>query len=144
MSASKTSALWAPGTRKPFTTAIKTWPWSRRLFEPARPVYVRSEPNTRGHVLVVMLAYLIVRELKKAWANFDLTVEECSDQLKTLCAVEMKTAQGGACLRLPAPNEETTGLLQALNVRLPEVLPQVDIKVDTRKKLMGRRINYRK
>jgi transposase len=30
-----------------------------------RPVYVRTEANTRGHVLVVMLAYLIVRELKR-------------------------------------------------------------------------------
>jgi hypothetical protein len=33
-----------------------------------RPVYVRTEPSTRGHVLVVMLAYLIVRALRRAWA----------------------------------------------------------------------------
>jgi transposase len=40
------------------------------------PVFVRTEANTRGHVLVVMLAYLIVRALKKAWKDFDLTEEE--------------------------------------------------------------------
>ena len=31
-----------------------------------RPVYVRTEESTRGHVLVVMLAYLIVRYLRRA------------------------------------------------------------------------------
>jgi len=38
-----------------------------------RPIFVRSEPSTRGHVLVVMLAYFIRRELSRAWASFDLT-----------------------------------------------------------------------
>jgi transposase len=36
-----------------------------------RPVFVRTEASTRGHVLVVMLAYLIVRALKRAWKDFD-------------------------------------------------------------------------
>ena len=40
-----------------------------------RPVYVRTEEHTRGHVLAVMLAYLIQRELRRAWRAFDLTVE---------------------------------------------------------------------
>jgi hypothetical protein len=39
-------------------------------------VFVRTEESTRGHVLVVMLAYLIVRYLRRAWAALDLTVEE--------------------------------------------------------------------
>ena len=41
-----------------------------------RPIYVRTESNTRGHVLVVMLAYLLVRELREAWAALDLTAAE--------------------------------------------------------------------
>lgn len=32
-----------------------------------RPVFVRTKANTRGHVLVVMLAYRIARALKQAW-----------------------------------------------------------------------------
>ena len=40
-----------------------------------RPVYVRKEESTRGHVFVVMLAYMIIRRLRKAWGGFDLTVE---------------------------------------------------------------------
>jgi len=32
-----------------------------------RPVYVRKESRTRGHVFVVMLAYQIIRELARCW-----------------------------------------------------------------------------
>jgi hypothetical protein len=35
-----------------------------------RPVFVRTEANTRGHVLVVMLAYRIIRALKQAWQGY--------------------------------------------------------------------------
>jgi len=40
-----------------------------------RPIHVRTAEHTRGHVLVVMLAYLIRRELSRAWAALDATVE---------------------------------------------------------------------
>jgi len=41
-----------------------------------RPWYVQTEDSTRGHALVVMLAYLITHYLQKAWSSFDLRVEE--------------------------------------------------------------------
>jgi len=46
-----------------------------------RPVYVRTEEHTRGHVLAVMLAYLIRRELSQAWQGLNVTVEEGLAQL---------------------------------------------------------------
>jgi hypothetical protein len=104
-----------------------------------RPVYVRTAVNTRGHVLVVMLAYLIVRELKRAWADLDLTVEEGLEHLKGLCAVEMKLKDGASCLRLPKPDRLSQQLLKALDLRLPTALPSLNIHVDTRKKLGNRR-----
>ncbi|MDY6852723.1 MAG: hypothetical protein SV487_11710 [Thermodesulfobacteriota bacterium] len=36
-----------------------------------RPVFVRRADHTRAHVLVVMPAYLIVRDLEKAWSNLN-------------------------------------------------------------------------
>ena len=39
-----------------------------------RPINVRLESRTRGHVFVVMLAYKIVQELAKRWQAIDLTV----------------------------------------------------------------------
>jgi len=106
-----------------------------------RPLFVRSEANTRGHVLVVMLAYLVVRALRKAWSAFDLTVEEGLDDLKKICAMEMKTSAGGCCLRLPTPDDQCRALLKAIDVTLPTVLPETKVTVDTRKKLQKERIS---
>src|SRR5208337_4812066 len=69
-----------------------------------RPIYVRTPEHTRGHVLVVMLAYLIRRELSRAWAALDVTVEEGLHQLHTLVSTEMKVEGGGSCLRIPTPS----------------------------------------
>jgi len=104
-----------------------------------RPLYVRTAEHTRGHVLVVMLAYLIRRELSRAWAALDLTVEEGLHQLQTLCSTEVQVEGGSSCLRIPTPDGTSRSLLNALKLHLPEALPRSDIRVVTRKKLPGRR-----
>ena len=104
-----------------------------------RPINVRTAEHTRGHVLVVMLAYLIRQELSQAWISLDVTVEEGLHQLQTLCATEMKVEGGGSCLRIPTPNTATAALLKALKISLPEALPHTDTPVVTRKKLPERR-----
>ena len=104
-----------------------------------RPIYVGTAEHTRGHVLVVMLAYLIRRELSQAWTSLDVTVEEGLHQLQTLCSTEMKVEGGGSCLRIPAPNRTATALLQALKIRLPDALPHTNTPVVTRKNLPARR-----
>jgi len=45
-----------------------------------RPINVRTRAHTRGHVFAVMLAYTLRLELSRAWAGFDLTVEEGLDR----------------------------------------------------------------
>jgi len=100
-----------------------------------RPVYVRKEENTRGHVLVVMLAYLVTRELRRAWADLDVTVAEGLEQLKTLCSMEIRTDKGGTCLRIPQPRATSRTLLTALDLQLPVALPHTNVPVVTRKKL---------
>jgi hypothetical protein len=40
---------------------------------------------------------------------------------------------------IPTPNPACRDLLQALDIRLPDVLPNVKLRVDTRKKLQERR-----
>ncbi|MCX6630390.1 MAG: hypothetical protein NTW28_22455 [Candidatus Solibacter sp.] len=104
-----------------------------------RPIHVRTAEHTRGHVLVVMLAYLIRRELSRAWVSLDVTVEEGLHQLQTLCVTEMKVEGGGSCLRIPTPGTAATALLKALKIRLPEALPHTEAAVVTRKKLPTRR-----
>ncbi len=104
-----------------------------------RPIYVRTEDHTRGHVLVVMLAYMIRRELSRAWVGLNATVEEGLAQLATLCSMQVQVEGGASCLRIPAPCRQTGELLKAASVRLPTVLPHLGTRVVTRKSLPSRR-----
>ena len=100
-----------------------------------RPIYVRSEQSTRGHVFVVMLAYLIRRELDRAWSALDVTVEEGLDALKTLCTMEVKRDGVPLFHQVPTPRENSRRLLESLDIAPPTVLPKNDQRVATKKKL---------
>lgn len=104
-----------------------------------RPWYVRTEASTRGHALVVMLAYLIIRELRQAWRHLNLTVEEGVAQLATLCAMEVRVQGQEPFCRVPKPRGTSQRLLEAVGVQLPDVLPQRKGYVVTRTKLPKRR-----
>ena len=104
-----------------------------------RPVYVRTAASTRGHALVVMLAYIIIRALRQAWAHLDLTVEEGIAQLATLCAMEVQLAEQETLYRVPKPRPSSQRLLAALDIHLPETLRPRKVRVVTRKHLQKRR-----
>lgn len=104
-----------------------------------RPIYVRSEKSTRGHVFVVMLAYLIRRELECAWSRFDLTVEEGLDALKTLCSMTVKVGTDSELHQIPTPRAQSRQLLDSLGIKLPPVLPHRELDVATKHKLQKRR-----
>ena len=104
-----------------------------------QPIYVRTEESTRGHVLTVMLAYLIVQELRSAWASFDLTVQEGLQQLSTLCSMKVIVKGQASCHKIPEPQEQSKALLDALGITMPEVIPHHNVKVVTRRKLPTRR-----
>jgi hypothetical protein len=104
-----------------------------------RPVYVRTEESTRGHVLVVMLSYLIRRRLAHAWADQELTVENGLDSLKTLCLNEITWGDAPWMLRIPEASELNARLLSRLDVSLPKVLVKNEAKVGMRRKLVKRR-----
>jgi hypothetical protein len=104
-----------------------------------RPVYVRTEESTRGHVLVVMLSYLIRRRLANAWADQELTVENGLDSLKTLCLNEITWGDAPWMLRIPEASELNARLLSRLGVSLPKALVKNEAKVGMRNKLAKRR-----
>ena len=104
-----------------------------------RPINVRLESRTRGHVFVVMLAYKIIHELAKRWRAIDITVEEGIKELTTLCAIEVETNGCGKTNQIPEPRASIKKLLKAANVRLPDVLPSKGIIVTTKKKLTDSR-----
>lgn len=105
----------------------------------ARPVCVCLESRTRGHLLVVMLAYLLVQELARCWYDLDLTVEEGLDELKSLCTMQV-VVQGRPVLHnIPRPRASVQQLLDAAHVTLPKSIPDRGVRVSTRKKLIEER-----
>ena len=105
-----------------------------------RPMYVRTEEHTRGHVLVVMLAYLIRRELSRAWAGVE------RDGGRGAGAVGHAVLDGGQGRRRRAVAcasrrrvDGSAALLKAASVRVPEVLPHLATRVVTRHSLPSRR-----
>jgi len=106
-----------------------------------RPIYVRKESRTRGHVFVVMLAYLVRRKLATAWRDLDVTVEEGLKKLSTLCAMEHEIdgRQSGGLLSVPKPRPSLARLFSALGITPPSALPRNGGRVASRKKLPDRR-----
>lgn len=98
-----------------------------------RPVYVRTEENTRGHVLVVMLAYMIVRELDKAWRGLYLTVEEGLHSLSTLTTLEISYDKERTFQEIAEPRDQNKRMLEALSLSLPKILPMNHARVVTKK-----------
>lgn len=103
-----------------------------------RPVYVRKEARTRGHVFVVMLAYLLERQLEHYWSSIDLTVEEGIDELGSLRMQKIRIGSA-TCETIPEGDFCSQALLKAADIRLPRVLPTRITHVATRKKLPSER-----
>jgi hypothetical protein len=104
-----------------------------------RPIYVRRADRTRGHALVVKLAYRIAQELAERWRGIDLTVQEGIHELASLCGTEIVVNRTPRCNKIPEPRKALRELLKAAKVRLPEALPCRGVRVATRKKLTDNR-----
>lgn len=104
-----------------------------------QPTFVRTEASTRGHVFVVMLAYLLEREMDQCWRGLETTVAEGIDELGSLRGVELAVGHA-ACQKVPEPTGLTRQLLDAADIRLPQVLPLRKVHVATRKKLVSKRM----
>jgi hypothetical protein len=86
-----------------------------------------------------MLAYLMVRRLRKAWAALDMTVEEGIHQLSTLCSMEVRIKGQSSHIQIPSLREKSQELLRALGIQMPAALPHREVRVVTRKKLPEQR-----
>lgn len=101
-----------------------------------RPWYVQTEESTRGRALLILLAYKIVRYLKKLWSSLNMTVSEGIKELTTITTYETvfesRTIRG----LVPIPNKLNRKLLSLAGVKLPELIPTLNTKVVSRKKLV--------
>ncbi len=101
--------------------------------------YVRKESRTRAHVFVVMLAYIIVKELADCWRELETTVEEALQELSSLCMNVVTIRNETTIHQVPAPREMLSNLLQAAAIEIPPDLPYSGASVYTKKKLTAER-----
>jgi transposase len=99
-----------------------------------RPLHVRKKSSTRAHVLVVMLAYMITRELEKLWKGINLTVQEGLHSLSTLTEEHVKFPSGFEMAKIPTPSGQNRELLKAAGVELPPCLFPGRVDIRTHKK----------
>ncbi len=107
-----------------------------------RPIFVRKEKRTKGHVLVVMLAYIIIHELQNLWAEMDLTVEEGIKELSSIDSLEIKIGEI-SYQQIPQPRERGEQLLGLAHVNLPYMLPCNNVNVATKRKLPKNRKRFK-
>jgi transposase len=104
-----------------------------------RPVHVRLESSTRGHVLVVMLAHRLIQELQQCWAEENLTVEEGIKQLSSLCVTEVLVNGTIKDQLVPEARSQVKRLLELAKVQMPKKLRYTGSIVATRKQLKNSR-----
>jgi transposase len=95
-----------------------------------RPIFVRKESRTRGHVLACMLALKISREmdrrLKVAFGTTDsnphaITLPDALASLSRLCLLHYPIDADTTVTHLPRPDSRQKEILSALSVELPEM-----------------------
>ena len=94
-----------------------------------RPLFVRKESRTRGHVFCCMLALKLSREIERrlqaafGTTNADphtCTVPDAMAALQRLCLLEYQIDKKTTVTRLPKPDARQKEILAALQVHLPE------------------------
>lgn len=100
-----------------------------------RPLHVRTEESTRGHFVVTMLSYMILKALQKAWNDLNITVEGGLNLLSKICQNTMEFASKTKLDYIPEPSGTALELLERLNLTLPTTINKVHVPVVTRKKV---------
>jgi len=93
-----------------------------------RPIFVRKDTRTRGHVVVCLLAWKLSRALKQRFAAtygttkdapHGVTLPDALAALHRLCLLTYPLDATHTLTRLPGPDAQQTRILQALQVSLP-------------------------
>jgi transposase len=94
-----------------------------------RPVFVRKESRTRGHVFCCLLALKLSREMERrlqaAFGTTDtdphaITLADAMAALSRLCLLEYRVDEKTSVTRLPKPDDRQQQILGALGVPLPK------------------------
>lgn len=92
-----------------------------------RPVYHRNEAQTRGHVLLSMFSYAIIKEMEdkifpflKSWgkkANRKLSFNDMLEELKDIKLVKLNLGRNVSSIKITELNEIQAQLLKLFNMK---------------------------
>jgi transposase len=94
-----------------------------------RPIWVRKESRTRGHVFCCLLALKLSREMeRRLQARFgatdtdahSVTLPDALAALSRLCLRVYGVDEKTTLIRMPKPDARTREILAALDVQIPE------------------------
>jgi hypothetical protein len=94
-----------------------------------RPIWVRKESRTRGHVFCCLLALKLSREMeRRLQARFGttdtdahrVTLPDALAALSRLCLRVYEVDEKTTLIRMPKPDAHTREILAALDVQIPE------------------------
>lgn len=111
---------------------------SKTQYLEVRPLFLRKQEQTRAHVFIVMLSYIINLYLENAWKSMDMKVKEGLDKLSHICILQ--TTEDDKTITLVAdPDEEASKLLKLTNTILPKSVKLREKDVYTTVKLQDQR-----
>jgi transposase len=84
-----------------------------------RPLYLTKESRTRGHLLVSMLGYMVVKELREKTKDLGYTVEETLDILEKINEVKLNVEGLESKTKITQPNKNAQKILEKLGIKLP-------------------------
>lgn len=87
-------------------------------FLEVRPIYVRRETRTRGHVFVTMLAYLLIHEFTKRTEHIEATLAHKIDSLDKVQTVFVTVADQ-TIKRIPQQSSFIQNILNGCGLTLP-------------------------
>jgi transposase len=87
-----------------------------------RPIHLRKENRTRGHVFIAMISFIVVQELDKRWKKLEYTAKEGIAILDRFSFIDIYAKEKYLYSELPTPNKETKELLEKANISIPNRL----------------------
>ena len=100
-----------------------------------RPISVILENHVRAHVLVVMLAYMMIKELSTLWKKIKKTVQEGINDLSSLVATEVKINGQVRWVEIPEARKDVQELINAAKIEMPSSIKSKGITIQPRKTL---------
>ena len=98
-----------------------------------RPIHLRKENRTRGHVFIAMISFIVVQELEKRWKKLEYTVKEGITILDRFSFINIYAKEKYLYSELPTPNKETKELLEKANISIPK---RLQLDVDTLRRVV--------